>query len=200
MAGTLTTVGELVGEVVKDVQFFRSSGGGVTLSGGEPAIQPEFSYNLLLACAQQGIHTAMETTGYTRWEVLSKLASVTNLLLYDVKFIESNLHMRYTGVPNDLILKNLERLVTLGYEIQVRVPCIPGINDGVEEIKSITKFIGGLGIRSIALLPFNPATGAKYQWIGRPFFMSDLRTQSKEYMEVLADIPRKERLHVQIGD
>jgi len=199
MAGTSVTVGELVGDVAKDLAFFRSSGGGVTLSGGEPAMQPEFSLNFLLACRQCGIHTALETTGYARWEAMSRLAEATDLLLYDVKFIDSSCHRGYAGVPNDPILKNLERLASLGHEIQVRVPCIPGINDGEEQIRSIAKFIGGLGIGSIALLPYNAATGAKYQWLGRSFALSDKRTQSKDYMASLALIAHEEGLQVQIG-
>lgn len=199
MAGTRVTVGELVAEVAKDLPFFRRSGGGVTLSGGEPAMQPRFSYNFLLACNQRGIHTALETSGYARWEVMSRLAGVTDLLLYDVKFIDSDRHRRYTGVPNDLILKNLERLAALGHEIQVRVPCIPGINDSEDQIRSIAKVISRLGIKRIALLPYNAAAGAKYQWIGRPFPLSSKETQTEEYMASLAEISRDEGLQVQVG-
>jgi len=198
-AGTRITVGNLAAEVVKDLPFFRSSGGGVTLSGGEPAMQPDFSYNFLLACKQRGVHTALETTGYAPWELISRLAGVTDLFLYDVKFIDSGLHRRYTGVPNDLILKNLERLAASGHEIQVRVPCIPCINDGEEQIRSTARFVSKLNIRRIALLPYNPATGAKYQWIGRPFTLSDKATQTKDYMASLAAICCDEGLQVQVG-
>jgi len=199
MAGTKVTVGELVAEVTKDLPFFRSSGGGVTLSGGEPAMQPTFSYNFLLACNQRGIHTALETTGYARWGVMSRLASVTDLLLYDIKLIDSDSHRRYTGVPNDLILKNLRNLAALGQEIQIRVPCIPGINDGEEQIRAIATFASGLGIKRFALLPYNVAAGAKYRWIGRPFTLSHKKTQTEEYMTALVEIFRDEKLQVQVS-
>ncbi len=199
MAGTKVTVGELVAEVTKDLPFFRSSGGGVTLSGGEPAMQPTFSYNFLLACNQRGIHTALETTGYARWEVMSRLASVTDLLLYDIKLIDSSSHRRYTGVPNDVILKNLRNLTALGQEIQVRIPCIPGMNDSEEQIRAIATFASGLGIKRFAILPYNVAAGAKYRWIGRPFALSHKETQTEEYMTALAEIFRDEKLQVQIS-
>ena len=199
LAGTRVTVGELVEEVAKELPFFRSSEGGVTLSGGEPARQPEFSHNFLLGCKQHGIHTALETTGHARWEVVSALASVTDLLLYDVKFIDSESHRRYTGVPNDLILKNLGKLAAQGHEIHVRVPCIPGINDGEGQIRSIAKFVSRLGIRRSVLLPYNAAAGAKYEWLDRPFTLPDGETQSEEYMASLTGICRAEGLTIQIG-
>ncbi|MEE8322707.1 MAG: glycyl-radical enzyme activating protein [Candidatus Bathyarchaeia archaeon] len=199
MAGTKITVGELIAEVTKDLPFFRSSGGGVTLSGGEPAMQPTFSYNFLLACNQRGIHTALETTGYARWEVMSKLASVTDLLLYDIKLIDSDSHRRYTGVPNDLILKNLRNIAALGQEIQIRIPCIPGINDSEEQIRAIASFASGLGIKKFALLPYNIAAGAKYRWIGHPYALSQKETQTEDYMTTLAEIFKDEKLQVQVS-
>ena len=198
LAGTSVSAGELVEEVAKDLPFFRNSKGGVTLSGGEPARQPEFSYNFLLGCKQRGIHTALETTGYARWKVTLALARVTDLLLYDVKFIDPDAHHRHTGVSNRLILENLGKLAILGLDIQVRVPCIPGINDGEEQIRSAAGSVRRLGIRKIALLPYNTAAGAKYQWLDRSFTLSD-KGQTEEYMASLADICRAEGLTVQVG-
>lgn len=199
LAGRSVTVGELAAQVERDIPFFRSSGGGVTLSGGEPASQLKFSHNFLLACKQRGIHTALETTGYARWEVMSALASVTDLLLYDVKFVEPASHRRYTGVPNDLVLENLKRLAALGHEIQVRVPCIPGINDSEDQIGSMASLVSRLGVKKLALLPYNAAAGAKYEWVGRTFDLSDKETQTQEYLASLADICREEGLVVQVG-
>ena len=199
LAGTSITVGQLVAEVAKDLPFFESSSGGVTLSGGEPAMQPEFSYNFLLACKQRGIHTALETTGYGRWEVMSTLASVTDLLLYDVKSINSESHRHHTGVPNELILRNLQRLTDLGHDIQVRVPCIPGINDSEEQIRVTASLVRRFGINRIAILPYNAVAGAKYEWIGRPLALPVKETQSAEYLSSLAAICRHEGLEVQVG-
>lgn len=162
-------------------------------------MQPQFTYNFMLACNQQSIHTAMETSGYARWEVMSRLAGVTDLLLYDIKFIDSDRHQRYTGVPNERILNNLEGLAAQGHTIQVRVPCIPRVNDDAEQIGSIARFVAGLKIESLALLPYNAAAGAKYQWVGRPFTQADRETQTEEDMASLVEIAYKEGLRVQVG-
>jgi pyruvate formate lyase activating enzyme len=199
LAGRAVRVGELVLEVEKDLPFFRTSGGGVTLSGGEPARQAAFSYNLLMACRERGIHTALETTGYARWEVMSALASVTDLLLYDVKFVDPDSHRRYTGVPNELILDNLRKLAEQGHEIQVRVPCIPGVNDGAKQIESVARFLAPLDIGEIALLPYNGAAGAKYDWLGREYPLADKETQTAELMASLADLCSEAGLAVQVG-
>lgn len=199
LAGADTTVGELVEQVARDKAFFDSSGGGITLSGGEPARQADFSYNILLACKQRGIHTALETTGYARWEVVSRLARVTDLFLYDVKFVDSEAHRRYTGVPNRLILSNLRKLAAGHRNIQVRVPCIPAVNDGEEQIQATAKLVKGYGVEKIALLPYNTAAGAKYKWLDRPFPLEQAQGQSEEHMRSLADICRNEGLVVQLG-
>ncbi|MDP6452272.1 MAG: glycyl-radical enzyme activating protein [SAR202 cluster bacterium] len=199
MAGRTVTVGEVAAEVEKDAPFFQSSGGGLTLSGGEPARQARFSYNLLLSCQERGIHTALETTGYAQWEVMSQLAGVTDLFLYDVKLVDSEDHRRHTGVPNDPILDNLRKLAASDNEIHVRVPCIPGINDGEEQIQSIARFIAPLGIQNMVLLPYNSAAGAKYEWIDHPFELSNAQAQSENYMASLADLCRQEGIEVQVG-
>ena len=129
MAGRCVTVGEVVAQVEKDLPYFRSSQGGVTLSGGEPTRQAQFAYHFLHACRERGIHTAMETTGYAQWSTLAPLADVTDLFLYDIKFFDDSDHRRYVGVPNRVILENLQKLAASGSEIHVRVPCIAGIND-----------------------------------------------------------------------
>ena len=130
---------------------------------------------------------------------MSALASVTDLLLYDLKFVDTSSHLRYAGVPNHQILRNLERLAALGHDIHVRVPCIPGVSDAEEQIAAIARFVTRLEINEIVLLPYNAAAGAKYQWIGRPYALSDKETQSEEYMDSLADLCRREGLVVQVG-
>lgn len=199
IGGAKTTVGKMVRQVAADAPFFTSSGGGVTLSGGEPARQPDFSYNFLLACQKIGIHTAMETTGYARREVMQRLASVTDLLLYDVKLIDSAAHRKYTGVPNELIVRNLRMLADDGNDIQVRLPCIPGINDSANHVRDISRLVANAGIKRIALLPYNSAAGAKYDWTGTSYELAESTTQTAEYMEGLADICQAAGLEVQVG-
>ncbi len=199
MAGAPVTVGEVVTSVENDVPFFRTSGGGVTLTGGEPARQFDFSYNFLLACRERGIHTALETTGYARRGVIEALASVTDLILFDVKHVDPDLHQKFTGVPNGIILDNLKRIASSGNLIHVRVPCIPDINDSTDHIRDLACLVAGFGVEHIDLLPYNAAAGAKYDWLGRAFTLDTKDTQSLEYMETLADICRCEGLTVQVG-
>jgi len=199
MAGRVVTVGDVVSQVEKDRTFFESSGGGLTLSGGEPARQAQFSYNLLLACQSAGIHTALETTGYARWEVIEALSQVTDLFLFDVKLIDPDDHRAHVGVPNALILDNLRKLASYGSQIHVRVPCIPGANDSPEQIGAIAKFAAPLSVDRVVLLPYNSAAGAKYDWIGQNYGLTENDSQTEEYMNGLADICRGEGLEVQIG-
>jgi len=199
MAGTYVTVGDVVAGIESDVPFFSSSGGGVTLSGGEPAIQFDFAYDLLLACRERGIHTALETTGHASQKVLANLASVTDLLLYDLKHIDPREHLRLTGVSNTLILENLRSLARAGCEIRVRVPCVPGFNDDPAHIGRLAGLVARLGIPRIDLLPYNPAAGAKYEWLGRPFGLGQIETQSAEQMEHLAQICRAAGVTVNVG-
>ena len=199
LAGSKITVGELVADVERDLPFFETSGGGVTLSGGEPARQHLFSYHFLLACQERGIHTALETTGYGKWDVISTLANVADLLLYDLKFYDDALHRRHTGVPNTLVHQNLRRLAMWHEDIQVRVPCITGVNDSVDQIADTARFVAEIGLSRIALLPYNGAAGAKYAWIDRPFAFDGRETQTKDHLAALADVCRLEGLTVQVG-
>lgn len=199
MAGKCLSVGALVQEVVQDQPFFQHSGGGVTLSGGEPARQFDFSRNFLLACQMRGIHTALETTGYARWAVMSALAKVTDLLLYDLKLMDDDLHKHYTGVSNRIILENLQKLASWHNQIWVRVPCIPGVNDGAEQIRETARFVADCGLKHIVLLPYNGAAGAKYEWIDAAYQLEACEPQTDAKMDLLADICESEGVAVQVG-
>lgn len=199
LAGRLVTVGEVVAQVAKDIPYFRRSGGGVTLSGGEPTRQAGFAYQFLKACQERGIHTALETTGYAQWETLSALATVTDLFLYDLKLIDDAAHRQYTGVSNRVILENLQRLAAQGCTVHVRVPCIPMINDSPAQIADTAHFVAASGLTQIVLLPYNGAAGAKYEWLGRDFDLGAAEPQRDETMNQLAAICRQAGLTVQIG-
>ncbi len=130
---------------------------------------------------------------------MEKLAAVTDLFLYDVKFVDSCDHQRYCGVPNERILDNLSKLAQRGKRIHVRVPCIPGVNDSAEQIRATASRVADMGLTEIVLLPYNASAGAKYEWIGSEFALSSVEQQSEETMNRLADICRQEGLHAQIG-
>lgn len=199
MSGESMTVGEVVDEVEKDRVFFDVSNGGVTLTGGEITLQPRFAYHVLRACQDRGIHTAVETTGYAPWWVLQALADVTDLFLYDLKQIDDARHRELTGVSNSLILKNLRGLAAIGAEITVRIPCIPGLTDSDENVAACAALAQELGLKTIHLLPYNAAAGAKYLWIGRPYGLAPLTTQSTERMNELATICLSRGVAVKVG-
>ncbi len=198
MAGREVSVQEIVKRVARDAPYFDESGGGVTLSGGEPLAQPEFTYELLSAFREKGIHTAVETTGFGAWKSLLRISEVTDLFLYDLKTVDDEIHRRYTGVSNRRIIENLKLLRTVTDAIQIRVPCIPGVNDSAEQIRDLAVMAAAAGVRSIALLPYNSAAAAKYAWIGRVYELNGLQRQEISYMETLAAICRESGLDPEI--
>jgi pyruvate formate lyase activating enzyme len=199
MSGAWMTAAGLVGEVEKDIPFFAASGGGVTLSGGEAAAQPGFSYQFLYGCRSLGIHTALETNGCAPWRVYRDFLEVVDLFLYDLKHMDSASHRQLTGASNLLPRRNLLRLAEQGAEVIVRVPCIPGMNDDPANIAATASFVRKAGLKRIHLLPYNPSAGAKYGWLGREYKLDDVKTQTSNKMEELAGICRSHGLAVQIG-
>jgi pyruvate formate lyase activating enzyme len=199
MAGEWTTVEDLVAEVEKDRAFFQVSGGGITVTGGEVIRQWRFAYQFLSACRQRGIHTAVETSGYGPWRGYRALLEVTDLFLFDLKHMDDARHRELTGASNRLIHSNLRQLAAARAEIVIRVPCIPSVTDTETNIAASAAFARDLGIKTIHLLPYNAAAGAKYAWIGRPYGLSQLETQSDGQMETLAQICRSYGLTTRIG-
>lgn len=182
----------------------RGTAGGVTLSGGEVTLQADFAAAVLAGCRAQGIHTAIETCGACSWERLWQVATHADLVLYDVKLVDEAAHRRWTGASNRVILDNLARLrqgiavAATGAEIQVRVPLIPGVTDTAENVGATYALMARLGLRRIALLPYNPAAGAKYEWLDRPYTVEG-EVQSREALEALAAPGRAAGLEVEIG-
>lgn len=156
LSGRRVSVPELVSEIEKDSIFFEESGGGVTVSGGEPLFQPRFLQALLATLKEQGYHLTVDTCGQADFSVLERVAALTDLFLYDLKVMDEERHRRYTGVSNRLILENLTRLSALGAEVAVRLPLLAGINDDAGNIRALAAFLGRLqGIRGIHLLPYH---------------------------------------------
>ena len=199
MCGQKASVEDVAAEVAKDAVFFESSGGGVTLTGGEVAMQPAFAVGILRACRERGIHTAIETSGFGPWKAFAALAEVTDLFLFDLKVMDDAQHRKLTRVSNRRIHENLRRLAAMHANIIVRVPCIPGLTDTNENIAATAAFARELGLSTIHLLPYNAATGAKYEWIGVDYVHADLTTQSTERMEELAAICRSYGLDARVG-
>jgi pyruvate formate lyase activating enzyme len=200
MLGRWVTVQELLQIGLRDRLFYDVSGGGVTLTGGEVAEQAEFVVHFLHACKTSRLHTAIETSGFAVWDKLACVAGPADLILYDLKLIDPHAHRKYIGVDNSLILSNLRTLKRLSpeKEIQVRVPCIPGISDTEQNVRETADFVSKLDISRLALLPYNQSASAKYRWLGRHYVLSSLKRQSASKMEDLKAIAMSFGLHVEI--
>jgi pyruvate formate lyase activating enzyme len=168
LVGRKVTADELVTEVEKDRVFYEQSGGGVTFSGGEPLLQHRFLSGLIDALRARGFRTALDTSGYSEWDVLEKIAGKVDLVLYDLKLMDEAKHMKYTGVSNRRILENLRRLSTLGGEIWVRIPLVPGVNDDDGNIRATAGFLKPLkNIARVSLLSYHKGGCAKAGNLGK---------------------------------
>ena len=194
--GRTVRAGQIADEAVRLTPFFRRTGGGVTLTGGEPLAQAAFSHAVATLCKEAGVHVAMETCGYAEWRVLSSFVGLVDLFLYDVKHAGERLHRQHTGVSNRRILANLRRLVEAGAEVVARVPLIPGVNDDAETVGAIGQRIAAAGVRQVTLLPFNPATAGKYSWVRRQSPFHGAATQTSDHLDELRRVLEAERLQV----
>lgn len=170
VSGKVYTLENVMEIILKDANIYRNSGGGVTVSGGDPVLQHEFAYSLLNACKQQCIHTAIETSGYCGESIFKKLLSVTDYVFFDLKCMDPQLHIQGTGVSNMPILNNARILAHSGREVRFRTPLIPGYNDTDENILATRRFITdelGLSPDCAELLRYNPYGEDKYDRLGR---------------------------------
>lgn len=194
--GYSITAGEVVARAVRMKPFFRYSHGGITLTGGEVTLQPEFAAAVLEGCRAEGIHTAIETCGACSWPTLERLLAHTDLVLYDLKLMDDAAHRRWVGASNQRILDNAARLA--GYDVQVRVPLIPGVTDREENLRAIYGFMRDVGLSSVALLSYNEAAGAKYEWLGLPYAIQGVR-QSREALADAVEMARQMGIGATIG-
>jgi pyruvate formate lyase activating enzyme len=183
--GKKMNVEEVFDAVKRDAMFYQSSGGGVTVSGGEVLLQPQFVCGLLDNCRRAGIHTCIETSGYGAETALRQILSNTDLVLYDLKHSNSDTHLRYTGKPNSLILSNTRVVVESGVEFLFRLPLIPGINDNPQNIQETANFLHGLGKRAlrIELMPYHRLGKGKYESLDLPYHLSEILSPEKERTE-----------------
>ena len=200
VAGLEMTVPEVMTEILKDRVFFEGSGGGATFSGGEPLGQPRFLLELLQACREQRIHTAVDTSGLVPWVDLEAVAEATDLLLYDVKHLDDAAHRRFTGVSNAQILANLRRLSARHHRIWLRVPVVPGVNDSPEHLLAIGQLAAGLsGIEKVCLLPYHPLGEDKLRRQGRKSAMENVGRPSVKQMQNLANVVETMGVSAELG-
>ncbi len=191
LCGRELSVDEVMAEVVSDKAFYDNSGGGVTVSGGEPLAQPAFACEIFRSCRAESIHTVLDTTGYAEWEVLAEVASHADLVLYDLKCADPQKHRELTGVSNEVILENARRLARTDKAMIVRIPVIPGYTDSPENIRDIGKFVSSLGdsVKSVELLPYNRLAEAKYHQYGySDYELEGLDPPSRGELLALAEI------------
>ncbi len=197
--GTRMTVPEVMAAVEKDVIFYDDSGGGVTFSGGEPLLQPEFLFALLDACRQRDIHSLIDTSGYAPADIFQEALRRADGVLFDLKLRDAAEHEKYTGVSNELILANFHTAVSSG-KVQVRVPVIPGITDHLENIDGLVKMVASAGgIRHFDLLPYHGTAAAKYQRLGLEYRMNGTVAPTREQMEKLRDRIEGDGFAVHLG-
>ena len=200
--GRDVTVEEVVQEVEKDRAYYRRSGGGLTLSGGESLCQPEFARDLLRAAKEAGITTAMESMACAKWEVIEDILPYLDQYLMDIKHINPEKHKEFTGRSNELMLENARKVAASGMtELSIRVPVIPTFNDTPEEIRDIARFADKLpGVKRIHLLPYHRLGQDKYDGLGREYLMKDILPPTNEHMEMLKRVgTENSRLICQIG-
>lgn len=200
LVGWEMTPDEVLVEIDKDTVFYDQSGGGVTFSGGEPLLQHDFLLSALQGCRARGIHTAVDTSGYTAPVVLEAVAAAADLFLYDLKLLDEERHRRFTGIPNGLILENLRRLVAWGRDVIVRVPVIPGINDDEDNIRQTGRFVASLGgITQVDVLPYHDTGIAKYQRLGEAFQLQTVGRPTPARVQEVAMILRSYVATVSVG-
>ncbi len=200
--GQTLSVKEVLERILQYAPFFRrSDNGGITLSGGEPTFQPEFTLRLLGVCRDHGIHTAVETCGYANWETLKEIGQAADLILYDIKHMDEASHIRGTGQSNRLILDNLQGLCTdINTEIVVRIPLICGFNDDDENVRRSAEYVSSLKrIKRLDLLPFNQLASSKYRAMNQEWKYETAVRQSDERLAKLQAIVEAYGLKTTIG-
>jgi pyruvate formate lyase activating enzyme len=200
VAGRETTVAEVMAEVLRDRVFYDESGGGITLSGGEPLAQPAFLEALLLACRKASVRAAVDTCGFAPRARLLALLPLVDLFLFDVKLVDDARHRALTGLPSAPILENLRALAAAHGNVWIRVPVVPGHTDAEADLAATASLAASLpGVRRVCLLPYHRTGAPKASRLGRPSPLPDLAPPSAGRMETLAALFRDRGLAVQIG-
>lgn len=199
LKGKTMTVGEVIKELKKDATVFRRSNGGVTISGGEGLMQPEFLEELLKACQSQGWDTAIETTGFAKPEIIDRVFPYVSTALMDIKSMDSAKHKKFCGADNALILENAKRISSIT-RLVVRVPVIPGFNNTKEDILQIARFARTLqNVDTLHLLPYHNLGSNKYKLLGRDYEMEGLPNMHPEELIDFKELVEQEGLQCVIG-
>jgi len=200
LVGRRMTPEQVLAEVRADRPFYETSGGGLTLSGGEPLAQPAFAAEVLRLARADGVHTAVDTCLAVAWEAVAAVLPLVDLWLVDVKLADPDAHARWTGASNQRILANLRRLAEAGPPVVVRTPIVPGANDSAEAVAAIADLLADLpALRYWELLPYHPLGSAKYARLGLPYDLAGVRAPTAGQMAALAETARRRGIEVRVG-
>ena len=185
----------------RDIIFYRSSGGGVTFSGGEACQQRDFLLEVMRLLKEDGIHMALDTAGNWEYERVLPLLELADLILYDIKAFDSGLHRACTGVGNERILENARKIAGMKKNMHIRLVLVPGVNDQREDVLERFRFVRSLGdaVRQTDLLPYHRLGVGKYQALGIPYELLEIQEYSEDQVEKLKELAKKERLAVTVG-
>jgi pyruvate formate lyase activating enzyme len=197
-AGQFMTIEEVLSEVKKDELLYQNSGGGVTISGGEPLLQWKFVRRLLKKCQQEGFHTALDTSGYAQWDIFRKVLEYTDLCLYDLKHTEPGSHTWGTGKSNRRIIENLY-LTASRARTWLRVPIIPQYNDSKEDIMNLISIAKKSNVEKVSLLPYHDYAKGKYRSLGRYYRFEQLNPPGNDYLQRLGKPFWNAKINVTIG-
>jgi len=204
--GALQRIGErisastLIGQVMRDRIFYDESEGGVTISGGEPLVQAPFVTDVMRRLQNEGVHTALDTCGFAPWDHLREAAAYADLVLFDLKLMDSTRHEAATGVPNDAILRNLTNLARVHEDIWIRIPVIPTVNDDDANIIATADFLAKLPFPlRVDLLPYHPTGEAKFTRLGKHYALHGTATPSSDQMAAIVSRFTERGLYATIG-
>jgi len=200
LLGRKMEANEVLKEILKDENFYRNSGGGVTFSGGEPFAQIDFLMALVRLCKKNFIHTCIETCGNVSWAIMSRILPYVDIFLYDFKAMNPEKHQKYTGVSNKLILNNFKKLVILGKEVIARIPIIPGLNDDEENYRILIQFLSknAPGVH-INLLPYHRLGLSKYHLINKTYTLNNLKPPTAKKVKEIKKMLTNSGFDVSIG-
>lgn len=193
VVGRQMTVDEVMAEVEKDRAFYRRSGGGMTLGGGEPLAQHEFAAELLKVAQEAYLHTALETCGHAPWSHLETVLKYTDLLQFDLKHMDSAKHQTLTGQTNELTLDNLKRVLSVKapQDVIIRIPVVPGCNDSTENIRETARFVAGLGFKQAELVPYHRLGVSKYAQYGMVYQLAGCDPPSRRQLDEMKNIVKE---------
>jgi glycyl-radical enzyme activating protein len=186
---------EVVAEILMDIKFYEASGGGVTLSGGEPLLQPQFCADILRECKQRDIHTIVDTAGNIGFSAFEKVIDYTDVFYFDLKTTDEQMYKSYTGAELNRVLSNLQTLCSSNHEVVVRIPVIPGFNDTGDAAEKLSELIEKAGAANVSLLPFHRLGTAKYEALGLNYAYSQTGGSSREKMPELLDVFQRKGLN-----